>query len=204
MSLTRFEECWPLPTEFLPELPYNLNIVTLTLTLLANQLWCIDFHTSSIPLIIPQRLPALLGSLMPHKNRCSIHARWSKSSPFVSVPYFLSSKQDVIAYRSSKASSRPDCIFEIHQLWQSGFSRVYSTSCCNCWFEPEIIQIGQSSHNIYSNNILNCQESTIIFSCTKKCGNLLKSPCIFSLSLVYDFSHQMCSVTKDIEIYDNL
>ena len=33
MPLTRFEECWPLPTESLPELPYNLNIVTLTLTL---------------------------------------------------------------------------------------------------------------------------------------------------------------------------
>ena len=33
MPLTRFEECWPLPTESLPELPWNLNIVTLTLTL---------------------------------------------------------------------------------------------------------------------------------------------------------------------------
>ena len=32
MSLTRFEECWPRPTESLPELPENLNIVTLTLT----------------------------------------------------------------------------------------------------------------------------------------------------------------------------
>ena len=27
MPLTRFEECWPLPTESLPEIPYNLNIV---------------------------------------------------------------------------------------------------------------------------------------------------------------------------------
>ena len=33
MPLTRFEECWPFPTEYLPELPENLNIVTLTLTL---------------------------------------------------------------------------------------------------------------------------------------------------------------------------
>ena len=33
MPLTRFEECWPLPMESLLELPKNLNIVTLTLTL---------------------------------------------------------------------------------------------------------------------------------------------------------------------------
>ena len=47
---------------------------------LANQLWCIDFLTPPIPLIIPHRLPAFLESLMPLKNCCSIHARWSKSS----------------------------------------------------------------------------------------------------------------------------
>ena len=33
MPLTRFEECWPLLTEPLSELPSNLNIATLTLTL---------------------------------------------------------------------------------------------------------------------------------------------------------------------------
>ena len=72
------------------------------------------------------------------------------------------SKQNLIAYRSSKVSSRPDCIFEIHQQWQSDFSRVYSNCCCSCWFEAEIIKIGQSSHKMYSNNILNFQESTTI------------------------------------------
>ena len=41
------------------------------------------------------------------------------SNPYVSVAsYFPSLKQNFIAYRSSKVSSRPDCIFEIHQLWQ--------------------------------------------------------------------------------------
>ncbi len=30
MPLGRFEECWPFQTEYLPELPKNLNIVTLT------------------------------------------------------------------------------------------------------------------------------------------------------------------------------
>ena len=45
---------------------------------LVNQLWYIHFLTPLTPLIIPHRLPAFLESLMPLKNRCSIHARWSK------------------------------------------------------------------------------------------------------------------------------
>ena len=91
------------------------------------------------------------------------------SIPYVSVAFFLSLEHNFIAYHSSKLSSRPDCIFEIHQLWQSGFSRVYSNCCCSCWFEPEIIKIGQSSHKMYSNNIVNFQVSTTILNtCTKK------------------------------------
>ena len=39
MPLTRFEECWSLPTESLPELPLNVNIITLTLNL---NLWPIN------------------------------------------------------------------------------------------------------------------------------------------------------------------
>ena len=38
------------------------------------------------------------------------------SIPYVSVVFFAGLKQNVIAYRSSRVSSRPDCIFEIHQL----------------------------------------------------------------------------------------
>ena len=76
------------------------------------------------------------------------------SIPYVSAAFFPSLKQNVIAYRFSKVSSRPEGIFEIHQLWQSGFSRVYSNSCSSCSFKPEIIKIGQSSHKMYSNNIL--------------------------------------------------
>ena len=87
---------------------------------------------------------------------------------------FPSLKQNFITYPSSKVS---DCISKIHQLWQSVFSRVYSNCCCSCWFEPEIINIGKSSHRLYSNNILNSQESTTILNaCTKKSGNLFKSP----------------------------
>ena len=47
---------------------------------LAYQLWSIDFFTPPTPLIIPHRLHAFLESLMPLKNWCSIHARWSKGS----------------------------------------------------------------------------------------------------------------------------
>ena len=104
------------------------------------------------------------------------------SIPYVSVAFFPSLKQNFIAYRSSKVSSRPDCIFEIHQLWQSGFSRVYSNSYCRCSFESEIIKIGLLSHKMDSNNIVHFQESTTILNtCTKKCRNLLNSPRIFSI-----------------------
>ena len=145
---------------------------------LANELWFIDFLTPPTSLIILHILPAVLESLMPLKNWCLIHARWSKSVwsiPYVSVAsFFPSLKQNFIAYRSSKVSWRPDWIFEIHQLWQSGFSRVYSNCCCSCSFEPEIINIGQSSHKMYCNKIMNVQESTTILNtCTKKSGSLL-------------------------------
>ena len=102
--------------------------------------------------------------------------------PYVSVAFFSSLKHNFIAYRSSKVSSHPDCIFEIHRLWQSGFSRVYSNCCCSCWFEAEIITIGQSSHKMYSNNIVNFQESTAILNAhSKKSGNLSYAPRNFCL-----------------------
>ena len=87
---------------------------------LANELWCIDFLTPPTPLIIPHRLPAFLESLMPLKNWCSIHARWSKSSRKHSIRFcdisFPSLKPNFIAYRSYKVS---DWIFEIHQLYNN-------------------------------------------------------------------------------------
>ena len=145
---------------------------------LANQLWCSDFLTPPTPLIIPHRLPAFLESIMPLKNWWSIHARCSKSSLKHSIRFcgiFPSLKQNSIAYHSSKVSSHPDCIFEIHQLWQSGFSRVYSNCCCSCSFKAEIIEISQSSHKMYSNNIVNFQESpTILNACTKKGWKLIQ------------------------------
>ena len=132
---------------------------------LANQLWSLLLpHLSSS---LTDSLPSL--NLIPLKNWWSIHARWSKSRLKHSMRFcgiFLNLKRNFIAYRSS---SRPDCIFEIHLLWQSGFSRVYSNYCCSCSFEPEIIRIGQSSQKMCSNNIVNYQESTTILNAyTKK------------------------------------
>ena len=167
MPLTRFEECWrPDGISFwTPLRPQHSNPTPNPLT---NQLWSIDFLTPPTPLIIPHRQPAFLESLMPVKNWCSTHARCSKSSLKLSIRFcgiFPSLKQNFIAYRSSKVS---DYIFAIHQLWQSGVSRVNSNSCCSCWFKPEIIKISQSSHKMYSNNIVNFQESTTILNAHMK------------------------------------
>ena len=99
------------------------------------------------------------------------------SFPYVSVVIFPSLNQNFIAYRSSNVSSRPDYIFEIHHLWQSGFNRGYSNCCCSCSIEPEIIKIGQSSHKMSSKNF---QESTTILNaCTKMSRNLSNAPRIY-------------------------
>ena len=103
-------------------------------------------------------------------NLCKMLQKQSEAFPtFLWHHFFPSLKQNFIAYRSSKVSSHPDCIFEIHPLWQSGFSKVYSNSCCSCSFEAETIKIGQLSHKTYSNKIMNFQESTTILNAhTKK------------------------------------
>ena len=160
--------------------PLKLQHSTTNHNPLANQLWCIDFLT-------PPHLSSSLTDSLPSLNllcHSKTDARFMQEGrkavwriPYVSVVFFPSLKHTFIAYYSFKVSWHPDCIFEIHQRWQSGFSRVYSDCCCSCWFEPEIIKIGRSSHNMYSNNIMNFQESTTILNaCTKKSGNLLIAP----------------------------
>ena len=137
-----------------------------------------SFHTSHHPsqtLWLPWISYATQKLML---DSCKMLQKQSEAFHMFLWHFFPSLKHNFIAYRSSKVSSRPDCIFEIHQLWQSGFSSVYSNSCCSCLFELEIIKIGQSSHKMYSNNILNFQESTTILNaCTKKkSGNLLNAP----------------------------
>ena len=99
---------------------------------LTNQIWYIDFITPHTPLTIPHRPPAFFESFMPVKNWCAILAKCSKSNLEHSIhfcDFFPSLKQNFIACRSSKVS---DCIFAVHWLWQSGFSRVYSNCWCSC------------------------------------------------------------------------
>ena len=126
---------------------------------LANQLWCSDFRTPPTPLIIPHRLHVSYATQKLMLDSCKMVEKQSEAFHTFLWHFFPRLKHNFIAYRSSKVSSRPDCIFEIHQLCQSDFSRVYSNCCCSCSFEPEIIKIGQSSHNMYSSNIWNFQDS---------------------------------------------
>ena len=134
-------------------------------------------------LLLPHLSSSLTDSLPSLNLLCHLksHARFMQDAPkavwsilYVSVAFFPSLKKNFFAYRSSKVS---DSIFEILQLWQSGFSRVYSNCCCSCWFKAEIMEIGQSSHKMYSNNILNFQESTTILNAhTKKVWKLIVCP----------------------------
>ncbi len=117
----------------------KLNIVTLTLIV---NLWPNNSGLLT-SLLVPHLSPSLTDPLP------SLNLLWLSKSYFrfmqdgrkavwsircVSVEFFPSLKSNFIAYRFSKVSSRPDNIFEIHQLCQSGFSRVYSNSCCRCSF----------------------------------------------------------------------
>ena len=133
-----------------------------------------SFHTSHHPSQTPC-LPWISKATQKTDARFIQHGRkavWS--IPYVSMAFFPSLKHNFIAYHSSKVSLRHYCIFEIHPLWQSGFSKVYSNCYCSFLFEPEIIEIGQSSHKMYSRNILNVQESTTILNAhTKKVWKLI-------------------------------
>ena len=106
-------------------------------------------------------------------NSCKMVEKQSEAFHMFLWHFFPSLKHNFIAYHSSKVSSHSDCIFEIHQLWQSGFSSVYSNCCCSCSFEGEIIKFGQSSHKMYHNNKVYFQESTAILNaCTKNVWKL--------------------------------
>ena len=111
-------------------------------------------HTPCLPWISHATQKLMLDS-------CKMVEKQSEAFHTFLWLFFPSLKQNLIAYRSFKVS---DCIFEIYQLWHSSFSRVYSNFCCSCSFAPEIIKIGQSSHKVYSNNIVNFQKSTTILS----------------------------------------
>ena len=64
---------------------------------------------------------------------------------------------------------------------------MYSNCSCRCSFEAEIIKIGQSSHEMYSNNMVNFQESTTILNArTKKVRKLIVCT---SYIYIYIYTH---------------
>ena len=136
-------------------------------------------HTSNPPSLTPYLswISYVTQKLM--LDSCKMFEKQSEAFHTFLWHFIPSLKQNLIAYPSSKVCSRPYCIFEIHQLWQSGFSRLYSNCCCSCSFEPDIIRIGQWSHKMYSSNILNFQESTpILNACKKTVWKLIECPTI--------------------------
>ena len=131
----------------------------------------------------PSQTPYPLWISYAAQNWCSINARWSKSSLKHSHTFlwhhFPSLKHNFIAYHSS---SRPDCILKF-------------TSCDNQALvgcipirAVEIIKIGQSSHKMYSNNIVNFQESTIILNaCTRRVWKLIEGTTYVSSKMVITY-----------------
>ena len=112
---------------------------------LANQLWSIDVHTRPTHLMHPSQTPCLpwisYATQKPILDSCKMVQKQSEAFHTFLWHFSKFKTYFFFAYVSSKVSSCPDWIFEIHQLWQSGFSRVYSNSGCSCSFEPEIIRI---------------------------------------------------------------
>ena len=168
---------------------HTWNSSPLRSNLLRLQCTCCTVPTTSgvmTSLLLVHLSSSLTGSLSSLNLLChsETDARFMQDGPravwtisYVSVAFCSSLKQNFVIYRSSKAS---DSIFEIHQLWQSGFGMVYSNSCCSYWFKPEIMKNNQSASKMYSNNILNFQESTTILNAhTKKVWKLIICPFVF-------------------------
>ena len=140
---------------------------------LANQLWCIDFLTPSthhpsqtpyLPWISYATQKLMLDSCKMVENSLKHSIRFcgiifSKfKTEFYCISFFYSVPASRLHFWNSPAVT---------------ISRVYSNCCCSCWFEPQTIKIGQSYHNMYSNNIVKSQLSTTILNaCTKKSGKL--------------------------------
>ena len=62
---------------------------------------------------------------------------------------------------------------------------MYFNSCCSSPFEHEIIKIGQSSHKMYSNNMLIFHESTVnLNACTKGLETYWRHDVFINLSIL--------------------
>ena len=147
----------------------------------------LSFNSGVLASLLLPHLSSSLADSLPSLNllcHSKTNARFMQdapkavwSIPYIFVAFFQSLEYSFMAYRSSKVSSRPDCIFEIHQLSQSGFSRVYSNCWCSFSFEPEIIKL--VSHRIRCIAITYWIFKSLrqfLMPVQKKSGNLLKAP----------------------------
>ena len=118
MPLTRFEECWPLPRESLPELPYNLNLVTLTLALWPiNSDLLTSFHLPHLSSSLTDTLPSL-NVLCHSKTKARFMQRWSKSSLKHSIRFcgiFSKFKTEFYCIKCFSPSWKPSRYGDSHQ-----------------------------------------------------------------------------------------
>ena len=173
----------------------------------ANQLWCIDFLT---PLTShhPSQTPCLPWiSYATQKlmlDSCKMVEKQSEAFHTFLWQFFSSLKQNFIAYRSSKVSSQI-ALLTFTSCDNQALVGCIPIAAVACSFEPEIIKIGQSSHTMYSNNIVNAQESTpILNACTKKKScNLLNAPriiiIIFLVSFYNSFSSNFLNISTIVK-----
>ena len=137
-----------------------------------------SFHTSHHPSQTPCLPWIFYATQKLMLDSCKILQKQSEA--FHSFLWnFPSLKHNFISYRSSKVKIAFLKLTSCNNLALVGC--IHSNCCLSDSFEPEIIKIGLSSHKMYSNNILNFQESwTILNAYTKKSGNLLKAPRMYS------------------------
>ena len=128
---------------------------------------------------------AFLESLMPLKNWCWIIAKWSKNNLNHSIRFYGIFSNIV----HLKCPHFQIAFLKFTSCDNQAFSRVYSNDYCNCSFEREIIKIGQSSHKMYSNNVVNYQESmTMLNACTQKVWKFIE--CTLSLVVFKHWTNQ--------------
>ena len=153
---------------------------------MANQLWCVDFLTSHTPLIIPHRLPSFLESLMPLKKMLQ-----KQSEVFYTFlwQFFQVWNRILLHMVLLKCPHIQIAFLKFTSCDNQALVGCIPIAAAAVQFECEIIKIGQSSHKMYSNKILNFQVSTTIFNvCTKKAGNLFKcTTYIHTHIFYYDF-----------------
>ena len=108
----------------------------------------------------PSQTPCLPWTSHATQKLMLIHARCSKSSLKHSIRFCGIFSNRILLHIVLLKCRHVQIAF----LKFTSFIRVYSNCCCGFLFEPEIKIINQSSNKMYSNNILNFQESATMLN----------------------------------------